>query len=141
MGEKSSVEDLKASCRAEAKDHGLKGAPFQQAVLDCVGAQQPAELSRLRLARPPPSTERFAGEDLEAWASVARRRERSKNARNQRARARGSRRTDAAMGARTDSALSARAIRGAEVDKLARARSPSAAPTPATRAALIGRTR
>ena len=29
------------------------------------------------------------------------------------------------MGARTDSALSARAIRGAEVDKLARARSPA----------------
>jgi hypothetical protein len=59
----------------------------------------------------------------------------------QRARATGSRRTDAAMGACTDGALSARAIGGAEVGKLARARSPSAAPTPATRAALIGRTR
>jgi hypothetical protein len=57
------------------------------------------------------------------------------------ARATGSRRTDAAMCACTDSALSARAIGGAEVGKLARARSPSAAPTPATRAALIGRTR
>jgi hypothetical protein len=45
------------------------------------------------------------------------------------------------MGARTDSAVSARAIGGAEVAKLARARSPSAAAAPATRAALIGRTR
>jgi hypothetical protein len=35
-------------------------------------------------------------------------------------------------------ALSARAIGGAEVDKLARARSPSAAATPATSAALVG---
>ena len=58
----------------------------------------------------------------------------------QRARARGSRRTDPAMGACTDSALSARAIGGAETDKLAIARSASAAAAPATRAALNGRT-
>src|SRR5579863_9571404 len=58
----------------------------------------------------------------------------------QRARAKGSRRTDPAMGACTDSALSVRAIGGAETDKLAIARSASAAAAPATRAALNGRT-
>jgi hypothetical protein len=44
------------------------------------------------------------------------------------------------MGACTDGALSVRAIGGAEIDKLAIARSASAAAAPATRAALNGRT-
>jgi hypothetical protein len=46
---------------------------------------------------------------------------------------------ETAMGAGTDSALSAPARGGVTGDKLASARSPSAAPAPATRAALIGR--
>jgi len=58
----------------------------------------------------------------------------------QRARARGSRQTGAVMWVRTDSALSTRAIGGAEVDRLASAKSASAAAAPATRAALNGRT-
>jgi hypothetical protein len=46
---------------------------------------------------------------------------------------------ETAMGAGTDSALSALARGGVSGDKLASARSPSAAPAPATRAARIGR--
>jgi hypothetical protein len=44
------------------------------------------------------------------------------------------------MGARIDGDLSTLALCGAEVDKLANAKIPSAAAMPATRAALIGRT-
>ena len=59
----------------------------------------------------------------------------------QRARARGSRIAGAATGARTDTAWSRPAIGDGEVDKLARARTPSAAATAATRAALFRRMR
>jgi hypothetical protein len=55
-----------------------------------------------------------------------------------RARARGSDTMETAMGAGTDSALSAPARGGVTIDKLANAKSPSAAPVPATKAALIG---
>jgi hypothetical protein len=47
MGEESSVKDLKAGCRTEAKSQGLKGAAFQQAVLDCVRAQRPLVAARM----------------------------------------------------------------------------------------------
>ena len=47
MGGTSSVEDLKAGCRSEAKGQGLKGPAFQKAVLDCVGAQQPKVAARM----------------------------------------------------------------------------------------------
>jgi hypothetical protein len=57
------------------------------------------------------------------------------------ARARGSRTTDAAMGARTTGGLSAFARGGTEADRLASAKSASAAPAPAIRPALMGRTR
>jgi hypothetical protein len=57
-----------------------------------------------------------------------------------RARARGSCTTGAAMGARSNRALSKLAIGGAELDKLASARSASAAAAAATKAALIGST-
>jgi hypothetical protein len=46
---------------------------------------------------------------------------------------------ETAMGAGTDSALSALARGGVTIDKLANAKSPSAAPVPATKAALNGR--
>jgi hypothetical protein len=44
---------------------------------------------------------------------------------------------ETAMGAGTDSALSALARGGVTIDKLANAKSPSEAPVPATKAALI----
>jgi hypothetical protein len=56
-----------------------------------------------------------------------------------RARARGSDAMETAIGAGTDIALSTLARGGVTGDKLACARSPSAAPAPATRAALVGR--
>jgi hypothetical protein len=47
MGGTSSVEDLKAGCRTEAKSQGLKGPALQKAVINCVGAQQTKVAARM----------------------------------------------------------------------------------------------
>ena len=47
IGGKASVKALKASCRADAKSHGLSGTAFQKSVLDCVAAQRPKAAERM----------------------------------------------------------------------------------------------
>jgi hypothetical protein len=46
-GGRAAVKALKASCRAQARKHGLAGAALQKSVLDCVGAQRPKVADRM----------------------------------------------------------------------------------------------